>query len=194
MGKEGLTPEKMDAVLNKESGVLGITEKYTDRRDVMDARDRGDAQAKLAIEIESYRIRKYIGAYCAVLGRLDAVVFTAGVGEMNPDIRLKSLEGMENFGIRIDREKNALSLCRNAETEINSDDSPVKAYVIPTDEELVMTEDAYALLQGTYDIHTRFTYSFQDPSYRNREREEELQGDLKKQPRLAAVVARPPHP
>jgi acetate kinase len=191
MRKEGLEPERMDTILNKESGVLGITEEYTDRRDVMAARERGEPQAELAVEIESYRLKKYIGAYLAALGQLDAVVFTAGVGEMNPTIRLKSLEGMENLGIAVDREKNALSLCRNAETEISTDGSPVKVYVIPTDEELVMTEDAHALLQGTYDVHTRFSYSFQDPSYRNKEREEALQEDLKKQPKLADIIARP---
>jgi acetate kinase len=193
MRKEDLKPEEMDTILNKKSGVLGITEKYTDRRDVMEARSKGNARARLAIDMESYRIKKYIGAYYAALGKIDAIVFTAGVGEMNATIRQKSVEGLEELGIAIDPDKNTLSLCRNAETDISGKLSKVKIFVIPTDEELVMTEDAYALLQGTYDVHTNFCYSFQDPCYVNSEREEALLNDLDKNPELEMIIARPTH-
>ena len=93
MQKEGYSPQEMDAILNKKSGLLGITGKYVDRRDVIEAASRGDERARLAIEMESYRLKKYIGAYTAVLGRVDALVFTAGVGELSDTIREKVLEG-----------------------------------------------------------------------------------------------------
>ncbi len=192
MRKEQIGPDELEATLNKKSGVLGITERFTDRRDVMEAVDEGDEQAKLAVEMEAYRIRKYIGAYYAALGRVDAVVFTAGLGEMNPTYRAKALQGLEDMGIQLDPERNRISSCRNAETEISSPSSKVKVFVIPTDEELVMTEDAYALLEGTYDVHTNFTYSFQSPDYVNRERQTALREDLKRNPDLEGILARIP--
>ncbi|UZW06826.1 propionate kinase, partial [Treponema pallidum] len=94
----------------------------------------------------------------------------------------------EHLGIRLDARKNELARTRNAETEISTDDSPVRILVIPTDEELVMTEDTYALMQGTYDVHTRFTYSFQDPTYVNKARAAGLKRDLEKNPALATIV------
>jgi acetate kinase len=192
MRKEGMSADELEATLNKKSGVLGITERYTDRRDVMKAREAGEAQAAAAIEVESYRIRKYIGAYYAALGHVDAVVFTAGVGEMNSTIRRLALEGLEELGIRLDSRRNELALCRNAETIISTDSSPVKAYVIPTDEELVMTEDAQALMTGTYDVHTNFRYSFQDPAYVNKERAAALERDLAERPELRDCLATVP--
>ena len=188
MQAEGLSAAEMDSVLNKKSGILGVTEKFIDRRDVHAGVDKGDERCILAQDLETYRIRKYIGAYYAAIGRLDAIVFTAGVGEMNPTYRMKSLKGLEALGIKIDEKKNAASRSRNAETCISADDSPVKVFVIPTDEELVMTEDAYALMNGSYDIHTKFTYSFQDPAYRNKARDAALEGDLKKNPALKDVL------
>ncbi len=116
--------------------------------------------------MEGYRLKKYLGAYAAALGTVDAIVFTAGVGERGPITRAKCLEGLESLGIVMDPKKNEMSVTRNAETEITGKGSKVRIFVIPTDEELVMTEDTYALLEGTYDIHTNFTYSFQDPRLR----------------------------
>jgi len=89
MRKKGYTVEEMDDILNKKSGILGITGKYTDRRDVLKAAEDGDRRAELAIEIESYRLKKYIGAYAAILGKVDALVFTAGAGEMSSPIRAR---------------------------------------------------------------------------------------------------------
>lgn len=193
MDKLGLSVKEMNDILNKKSGVFGITNgKYTDRRDVEIAAEQGDRLAQLAIDIETYRLKKYIGAYMAVLGRVDAIVFTAGVGEMGPIFREKSLEGLENLGVSVDKRKNNLSLTRNAETDITGADSKVKVFVIPTDEELVMTEDTVAIMEGRYDIHTKFTYSFQDPHYKNLLREENFAKELEKKPELAEIRAKVP--
>jgi len=192
MEKENLPPKDVERILNKKSGVLGITEKYTDRRDIEMAAKDGDKQARLAIDIEAYRLKKYIGAYYAALGRVDALVFTAGVGEMAALIREAVLEGMEGLGFKLDKKKNSLSKTRDAETVISADDSPIKIFVIPTDEELVITEDTYALMKGTYDVHTNFTYSFQSQDYHNKERDEALAKDLEEKPELKKVIARIP--
>ncbi len=192
MRKTGMSAEELEKILNKESGVLGITEKYIDRRDIVKAAAEGDRRAQLAIDIESYRLRKYIGAYYAALGRVDAIIFTAGVGEMNPVYRAGALQGLENMGIVIDPRKNELSHTRNAETEISAASSLVKVFVIPTDEEMVMTEDTYALLQGIYKVHTEFDYSFQRRDYVNPSRQHALVQEIKAQPALNEIIARIP--
>lgn len=152
-------PKEMDNILNKKSGILGITGKYTDRRDVLEHLD-SDKRCRLAVDIESYRLKKYIGAYYAVLGRVDAIVFTAGVGENAGFIRQKALEGLEELGIIIDKEKNLKTFSKSGETEISTPDSKVKVFVIPTNEELVFVEDVVAILQNTYKDHTEYPYSF----------------------------------
>ncbi len=163
-----------NTILNKKSGLLGITGQYTDRRDVLEAMEKGDARAKLAFEVECYRIKKYIGAYAAALGGIDAIVWTAGVGEMAADHRAKALEGLEFMGVKVDLEKNKLARTRNSESDISAPDSKVKIFVIPTDEELIIVEDTVAIMNGTYDVHTNFKYSFQDPGYQNLQRDAEL--------------------
>ena len=190
MRKAGMTKEEMDAALNKKSGHMGITGKFSDRRDIQEAAAQGDELSELAINMETYRIKKYIGSYMAALGRVDAIVFTAGVGERSPLIRGRSLAGLEEFGIKMDLQKNVYSSTGNAETCISADDSKIKIFVIPTDEELVMTEDAYALMKGTYDVHTKFTYSFQSPDYVNKAREAGLKEELKKHPHIAEILAK----
>lgn len=165
MEREGLTPKEIDSILNKKSGILGITGEYTDRRDVIDAAEAGNERCALALEIESYRLKKYIGSYCAILGRLDAIVFTAGVGEMAWLIREKALENLEHMGIKLDKEKNRNTMTRKAETTITTPDSPVKVFVIPTDEELVFTEDVVAILKETYTDHMNFKYSFAEETF-----------------------------
>ena len=171
MQKESLSPQEIDSILNKKSGILGITGKYTDRRDVVKAANNGEERAILAVEMEVYRLKKYIGAYAAALGRLDALIFTAGVGEMSTTTRSKILEGLELFGIRYDSEKNSVARTRNKESDISAPDSKVKIFVIPTDEELVFVEDVVALIEGRYDIHTNFKYTFQEKDYKNLMRE-----------------------
>ncbi len=186
----GLTVAEMDTVLNKKSGLVGLCG-MSDRRDVHNAAKEGNEMAQLGIDMECYRIRKYIGAYAAVLGHVDAIVFTAGVGEMGEHVRKGACEGLENIGIKLDLKKNDLSHCRNTETCISADDSPVKIFVIPTDEELVMTEDAFALMNGTYDIHTNFHYTFEDPAYVNKARARGLVKNLEKVPELETIIAHP---
>ncbi len=165
MDQEGCTPREIDSILNKKSGLLGITGRFTDRRDVIEQAAAGDERCQLALDVESYRIKKYIGAYAAALGGVDAVVFTAGVGENAGLIRQKALENLEYMGIVIDKEKNLTTFSKHGETEISAPDSAVKVFVIPTNEELVFVEDVVAILNGSYDDHTRFPYSFTSPDY-----------------------------
>ncbi len=165
MQKENLSAKEIDSILNKKSGVIGITGRFTDRRDVIENANGGDNLCKLALDIEAYRLKKYIGTYMAVVGKLDAVVFTAGVGEMGAPIRERAIEGLDHLGIVLDRERNASAMTRKRETLITTDDSPVKVYVIPTDEELVFTEDVAAILEGTYTDHMHFEYSFSRPDF-----------------------------
>ncbi|ORJ55908.1 acetate kinase [Geothermobacter hydrogeniphilus] len=166
--QENLSAKEVDSILNKKSGVLGITGKYTDRRDVLEGIDNGDERCKLALEIEGYRLKKYIGAYCAALGRLDAVVFTAGVGEMGWKIREAALDNLEHMGIILDKEKNRNTMTRKKESVITTPDSPIKVFVIPTDEELVFTEDVVAILEETYTDHMNFKYSFSSSDFQRK--------------------------
>jgi acetate kinase len=161
---EGLSAPEIDSILNKKSGIFGITGKYTDRRDVVTHAEKGDKTCKLAMEIEAYRLRKYIGSYMAVLGRLDAVVFTAGVGERGWQIREMACEGLEHMGIHLDKDRNREAV-KGRECVITKDDSPIKIFVIPTDEELVFTEDVAAILDGSYTDHMNFEYSFARDDY-----------------------------
>ncbi len=168
MERENLSPKEIDGILNKKSGILGITGEFTDRRDVIEAAEAGNERCNLALEIEGYRLKKYIGSYGAILGRLDAVIFTAGVGEMGWLIREKALENLEHIGIKLDKEKNRNTMTRKAETTITTPDSPVQVFVIPTDEELVFTEDVVAILEGTYTDHMNFKYSFAENTFQRK--------------------------
>ncbi|MDR2863994.1 MAG: acetate kinase [Spirochaetaceae bacterium] len=192
MRKAGISPQDMETILNKKSGLLGITGQYSDRRDINKAAEEGDKKALLAQEMEAHRVRKYIGGYLAALGgECDALVFTAGVGEFSPWMREKFTHGLGRLGIELDDEKNKAAHSRNGEFIISKDNSPIPIYVIPTDEELVMTEDAHALLKGSYDVHTKFTYSFAGKDYVNKARAEGLKKDLEKNPELKKIIALP---
>ena len=131
------TPEDISRILNRESGLLGVSEKSSDMRDIHEAMRAGDAKAQLANDIFVDRIQKYIGQYLAVLNGADAIVFTAGIGENSVTIRKLVIEGISWFGCDIDPEKNV----RGAEGEISSPAAKVKVLVIPTDEELVIARD-----------------------------------------------------
>lgn len=192
MEKEGKTGKEICDILNKKSGILGITGKYTDRRDVQKAAGQGDKRSKLAIDIEAYRLKKYIGAYAAALGRVDAIVFTAGVGEMSSVIRAKSLDDLEFMGIKYDRRKNEIAKTRNSESDISAQDSEVKIFVIPTDEERVFIEDVIALLENNYDIHTNFTYRFQSKDYTNSMRDMAFEKECQERPELCEIKAEIP--
>ena len=164
MQEEKLSNKEIDNVLNKKSGILGITKRFQDRRDVIAHADQGDHLCQLAVRIEAYRLKKYIGSYMAVLGRLDAVIFTAGVGERGYEIRELALENLEHMGIFLDKERNAAAV-KGKEALITTDASPIKVFVIPTNEELVFTEDVAAILNGTYNDHMTFEYSFSRADY-----------------------------
>jgi acetate kinase len=165
MQQENLSVKEIDNVLNKKSGILGITKRFSDRRDVLAEAKKGDHLCQLAVKIEAYRLKKYIGGYMAVLGRLDAVVFTAGVGERAAEIREAALVNLEHMGIILDKARNAAAV-KGKEALITTDASPIKVYVIPTDEELVFTEDVSAILDGTYSDHMTFQYSFSKADYK----------------------------
>ena len=131
------TPEDISRVLNRESGLLGVSEKSSDMRDIHEAMRTGDAKAQLANDIFVDRIQKYIGQYLAVLNGADAIIFTAGIGENSVTIRELVINGISWFGCNVDPEKNV----HGAEGVISSPDAKVKVLVIPTDEELVIARD-----------------------------------------------------
>jgi len=110
--------------------------------------------------MECYKLKKYLGAYAAALGTVDAIVFTAGVGENSGDIRQKVLEGLDCLGIVIDREKNLSTRAKDGETLISKPESKIKVFVIPTNEELVFVEDVVGILNKTYDDHMVYKYTF----------------------------------
>ena len=191
MRKTGMSAAEIESALNKKSGLLGITGSLADRRDIQAAVLKGDQRAALAQDMEAHRVKKYIGAYQAVLGRVDALILTAGVGEFAWFMRKKILEGLDGIGMVYDPAKNEMSHTRNTETLISKPESRIPIYIIPTDEELVMTEDAYALMAGTYDVHTKFTYSFQSKDYVNKGRAAGLKDELEKNPDLKSIIAVP---
>ena len=136
---EHLTPSETLNVLNKKSGLLGLSGVSSDMRDVRSAAAEGNEMAKVTLDIWAYRIRKYIGAYAAAMGGLDAIIFTAGIGENDGEGRAEVLEGLEFLGVKLDAEKNAK--VRGVEAEISAPDSKVKIWVIPTNEELAIARD-----------------------------------------------------
>jgi len=192
MRREGYSAEDMSAILNSRSGLKGITAKYVDRREIIAAADEGDEKCKLALEMECYRLKKYIGAYAAALGSVDAIVWTAGVGEMSPLVRGKAMDGLEQFGIRYDKRKNELSRTRNAEMDISAHNSRVKIFVIPTDEEAVFVEDVVRFLNGESAPEGEYRYSFEDPAYRNEMRDQAFEAECKKNPEMREALARIP--
>jgi len=130
-----MSVEEIDHMLNKKSGLKGICE-MNDMRDIHDAIEKGDQLAQLALDVQTYRIKKYIGSYMAVLGRVDAIIFTAGIGENDSIVRQKSLVGLEQFGIHLNPEKND-KRSKDA-LKINSEESKTEIWVIPTNEELAI--------------------------------------------------------
>ena len=130
-------------ILNKKSGVLGISGVSSDFRDIQVAAEEGNKRAKLALDLFCYRVKQYIGAYTASMGGVDCLVFTAGVGENSIEMREEICKGLDFLGIELDTDKNKT---RGAIAEISSDNSKVKIYVIPTDEELMIAKDTIELI------------------------------------------------
>ncbi len=145
MKAEGFDTDRMSDLLNKESGVKGISGVSSDIREVEAAVKAGNERAALALKMYEYRIKKYIGAYTAAMGGVDIIVFTAGVGEHQWDVRSGAVSNMEFFGIRLDAEKNRRN-CGEEEI-ISTPDSRVKVVVVPTDEELLIASDTLALIR-----------------------------------------------
>ena len=143
--KLGLDADGMSNLLNKKSGVLGITGISSDMREIDDAVANGDERAKLALDMYNYRIKKYVGAYAAAMGGCDIIVFTAGVGENQYQMREAVCENMEYMGVKIDKEKN--KGVRGVEAVISAPESKVTVCVIPTDEELMIATDTMNLLK-----------------------------------------------
>jgi acetate kinase len=142
---KGMELEAIDQMLNKESGLKGLCG-MNDMRDIHQAIADGNKQAATALDVATYRNRKYIGAYMAVLGRVDGIVFTAGIGENDDVVRAESLKGLEVFGVRLDAEKNSV---RSKEARcISTPDSSVKVFVIPTNEELAIAREVANVLRG----------------------------------------------
>jgi acetate kinase len=140
---EGLTIHQILDILNKESGVLGVSGISSDFRDIEDAAAAGNERAKLALDIFDYDVKKYIGAYMAILGGADAIIFTAGLGENGPETRERILTGLEPMGITFDAEKNKF---KGQQREITGPGSKVRVLVIPTNEELVIAPDTREIL------------------------------------------------
>ena len=146
MKKEGKTPDEMQDLLNKKSGLLGISGLGSDMRDVENGVKEGNERAKLALDMYNYRIKKYVGAYAAAMGGVDTIVFTAGVGEHQWDVLYNALKDLEFLGIEVDYDKNKANF--GEEEIISTPNSRVKVVVVPTDEELLIASDTLAFIQA----------------------------------------------
>ncbi len=143
MKKEGLTPDEMDSIMNKKSGMLGVTQKTSDNRTIENDAKNGDERAKLVESMLCHQLTKYIGGFAAAMGGVDAVVFTGGIGENNPHYRTRVAEKLGFLGTAINEEANAK---RGEELEISVEGSKVKLFVIPTNEELMIAQDTYEIV------------------------------------------------
>ena len=142
----GMSAKDVNTLLNKKSGLLGLTGRTNDMREIEAAAGSGDERARLAIEVYCHRVKKHIGASTAVLGGVDALVFTAGVGENSSLIRKTCVEGLEALGFTMDLTRNETAP-RGVETDVAAADSRVRILVIPTDEEVAIAEETYAVIQ-----------------------------------------------
>lgn len=142
MDKMNMTLDKTISYLNKNCGVLGLSGVSSDFRDLWDAADEGNKRAQTALDVFCYRVKKYIGAYAAAMGGVDAIIFTAGIGENDIPVRKISMEGLSFLGVRIDEERNNI---KRKEIKISTDDSKVEVWCIPTNEELAIANETYTL-------------------------------------------------
>jgi acetate kinase len=144
MRQLGLSESDLDRVLNKESGLLGLSGVGNDMRDVQAAAAGGDERCKLAIDLYAYRLKKYVGAYAAAMGGVDVLVFTAGIGENSPEIRAAVCEGLGFLGIELDKVAN--SGARGMECDIGAPDASVRVLVVPTDEERLIADETVTIV------------------------------------------------
>ena len=151
--KEGLSLTEVDGLLNKQSGLLGLSGLTNDMRELLaEADEHDDRRARLAIDIFCYRVRKYIGAYLAALGGAEAVVFAGGIGENAPSVRAGICDGLQWMGLELEPVRNGDAV-GGVEARISTAGSRIAAWVIPTDEELVIARDTYRVVHG---LETRF--------------------------------------
>ncbi len=145
--RRGMAVDEVEQLLNQQSGLLGLSGRSKDMRSIEQAAIEGDKRAQLALEVFTYRVRKYIGAFLAVLGRIDAVVFTGGIGENSPATRRRILQHMEGLGLQLDSARNRTHA--GVEGEISTFGSPVKILVVPTNEELVIARETREVIQAS---------------------------------------------
>jgi acetate kinase len=150
MGEEELSLHEARTLLNKHSGLMGVSGVSSDMRDIIEAMNSSNGRAKLAFEMYCYRIKKYIGAYAMAMGGLDAIVFTGGIGENSNDVRRLVLKGTEWLGIQMDNDKN--NSAHGKEMDISKTDSRVKVLVVPTNEELVIAQDTQKIVENDVSI------------------------------------------
>jgi acetate kinase len=143
--REGVDIEEAEAWLNTRSGLRGVSGRSSDMRQLLEAEAGGDERATLAVDMFCHRVRKYVGAYLAILGGADAVVFGGGIGENQPLVRARICAGMEWCGLRLDEERNAVTV--GSEGRISADDSRVHAQVIPVDEAAIIASDTALCLR-----------------------------------------------
>lgn len=141
--KEHLSPEDVNTICNKKSGMLGISGISNDNRDICAAAEAGNKRAQLAIEMQRYEILKFVGSYIAAMNGVDAIAFTGGIGENDPELRKSVCDNLSFVGVEIDNAKNKL---RGKEVKISTDNSRVNVYVIPTNEELAIARDTLAII------------------------------------------------
>ena len=146
MHKEDLTEQQATTLLNKHSGLYGVSGVSNDMREVLAEEAKGNERAKLAVDLFCYRLKKQVGAYAAAMGGVDAVILTGGIGENAPPVRARSLEGLEFMGIGVDPERNDAAV--GIEAEISPAGARAKVLVIPTNEELIIARDALRLVEG----------------------------------------------
>ena len=151
---------KIISILNKESGIFGLSGGLKDHRDLKEAIRSGDERAKLTFDLEVYLIKKYIGSYLAAIGSVDSLIFTAGVGENDAAIRASACDGLENFGVELDYDINLKVSSVSGNSIISKKESKIKVLMIPTNEEAVCVEDVVAILEKRYDSHMKYNYSF----------------------------------
>lgn len=147
MQKEGFTASEIDTILNKKSGILGISEVTSDNRDIEEGAKNGNERYQLVENMLCHQITKYVGGFAAAMGGIDAVVFTGGIGENNPKYRAKVGENLEFMGVKVDDEKNAKAMRTSDENDVSCADAKVRMLVIPTNEELMIAKDTYSLIK-----------------------------------------------
>ena len=147
MEKEGLTAKEVDTILNKKSGMLGVTQVTSDNRDIEQGAREGNKRYQLVENMLVHQITKYVGGFAAAMGGIDAVVFTGGIGENNPQYRTRVGKNLEFMGVKVDEEINAKAFRTSDEFDVSTADAKVRMLVIPTNEELMIARDTYELVK-----------------------------------------------